>query len=171
MNRIEITAYIAKQTKTRRIDGFVVHCTATKPSVNANVAQIDIWHKNRGFKKQPKSGHTCGYHFVVLKDGSIEGGRYLDEIGAHVAGHNSHTIGICYVGGLDEKGEPKDTRTDEQKEALTWLLKELRKFYPKATIKGHRDYSPDLNHNGIVEQKEWLKACPCFNAITEYKDI
>lgn len=171
MNKEQTRLYIAKQSKKRQINGFIVHCTASKPSVWLDVKDIDKMHAQRGFKKQPKSGRVCGYHFLVRQDGEIQGGRFLDEIGAHVAGYNSHTIGVCYVGGLDENGKPKDTRTPQQKASLVWLLAELRKYYPKATIKGHRDYSPDKNKNGKIEPWEWLKACPCFDAQTEYKTI
>lgn len=109
--------------------------------------------------------------FVILPNGEIEIGRYISEIGAHVSGHNSNSIGICYVGGLNEQGKAEDTRTKEQKEAITWLLKELMKRYPEATIKGHRDFSKDLNGNGIIEPFEWMKECPCFNAIEEYQNL
>lgn len=171
MNRAETTTYIAKQAKARRIDGLVVHCTATKPHVKVDMAFLDRAHKQRGFKEQPFSHHACGYHFVINTNGDVMAGRFLDEVGAHVKGHNLHTLGICYVGGLSANGTPTDTRTQAQRETFVWLLKELRKYYPKATIKGHRDYSPDLNHNGKIEQCEWLKACPCFNAISEYQNI
>ena len=130
-------------------------------------------HRNQaqGFKKQPQSGRICGYHFVVLPDGTIETGRFLSEIGAHVSGQNSRSIGICYVGGLDANGKAADTRTPEQKEALIWLLKHLVVMFPNATIKGHRDYSPDLNGDGIIEPWEYIKECPCFNAAIEYSKI
>lgn len=66
----------------------------------------------------------------------------------------------------------KDTRTAQQKESLIKLLKQLISRYP--TIKriiGHRDTSPDLNGNGIIDPYEYIKGCPCFNAIPEYKDL
>ena len=141
------------------------------PGAKVNVDVIDGWHKERGFKKQPQSGRICGYHFAVLPDGTIETGRFLSEIGAHVSGQNSRSIGICYVGGLDANGKAADTRTPEQKEALIWLLSRLVVMFPDATIKGHRDYSPDLNGDGIIEPWEYIKECPCFNAAIEYSNI
>lgn len=101
MNQTEILKYLEGQKTTRTITDLIVHCTATKPGAKVNVDVIDGWHKERGFKKQPQSGRICGYHFVVLPNGTIETGRYLSEIGAHVSGQNSRSIGICYVGGLD----------------------------------------------------------------------
>lgn len=171
MNQTEILKYLEGQKTTRTITDLIVHCTATKPGVKVNVDVIDGWHKERGFKKQPQSGRICGYHFVILPDGTIETGRYLSEIGAHVSGQNSRSIGICYVGGLDANGKAADTRTPEQKEALIWLLMRLAVMFPDATIKGHRDYSPDLNGDGIIEPWEFMKECPCFDAQKEYINL
>ena len=71
MNQTEILKYLEGQKTTRTITDLIVHCTATKPGVKVNVDVIDGWHKERGFKKQPQSGRICGYHFVVLTDGTI----------------------------------------------------------------------------------------------------
>ena len=133
----------------RQIDGIVIHCTATKPNVDLNVADVRKMHKKQGWS-------DIGYHYLIRLDGRIENGRDVDTIGAHVEGHNAHTIGVCYVGGLDKNGNPYDTRTENQKASLLSLLIDLKKLYPKAVIKGHRDF-PKVN-----------KACPCFNAIQEY---
>lgn len=148
----------------RQITELVLHCSATKEGKNVTVADIDRWHRERGFKK-------IGYHYVIYLDGSIHTGRGLEEVGAHVTGHNATTIGICYVGGLDASGNPKDTRTPEQKAAIVYLLESLREKFPKARICGHRDFSPDKNGNGKIEPNEYIKACPCFDAAAEYKNI
>ena len=89
--------------------------------------------------------------------------RPVERIGAHCKGHNEGSIGICYEGGLDIKGNPKDTRTAEQKKALKYLIMTLKKEFPIKEIAGHRDFSPDLNGNGTVEPEEWIKECPCFD--------
>lgn len=136
----------------RKIDYIVVHCTATKEGKDFKAKDIDRWHKERGWK-------GIGYHYVVDLDGTIEKGRNESEIGSHVAGWNKNSIGICYVGGLDSKGNPKDTRTEAQKEALWRLLTELLCKYPQAIIKGHRDF-PNVK-----------KACPCFDCQKEYFNI
>lgn len=148
----------------RQIDGIVIHCTATKPGQDLTVEDVRRMHKAKGWS-------DIGYHYLVRLDGHIETGRDVDIIGAHVSGHNAHTIGVCYVGGLDATGNPYDTRTYNQKQSMLNLLKMLRAAYPKAIIKGHRDYSPDKNNNGCIEPSEWIKACPCFNAITEYLKV
>lgn len=88
-----------------------------------------------------------------------------------VQGYNSTSINVAYIGGIDSKGKAVDNRTDAQKASLKKLLKELRGRYPKAQILGHRDISPDTNHNGKVDSWERIKECPCFDAMIEYKGI
>ena len=90
------------------------------------------------------------------RDGTIEYGRDINKTGAHVKGHNKGSIGLCYVGGVDSDMNPKDTRTEQQKESLLLLIKTLKKMHPGAEVYGHRDFS--------------TKACPSFDAKTEYKD-
>ncbi len=148
----------------REINHIVFHCSATKEGKFFNADDIDTWHKQKGW-----SG--IGYHYVVLLDGTIEKGRPDSKIGAHVKGHNKDSIGVCYIGGLDENGKPKDTRTDLQKEALRELAKRLKWIYTKADFSGHRDFSPDLNKNGKIEPNEYLKECPCYNPKEEYGTI
>lgn len=148
----------------RRIDYIVIHCSATREGQYFDSTDIDLWHKNRGWK-------GIGYHYVITLDGQREEGRKEEEVGAHVYGHNKNSIGVCYIGGLDKSGKAKDTRTPEQIYALKVLLYELKIKYPDAEIVGHRDLSPDANGDGQVTREEWLKECPSFDAREEYKDI
>lgn len=148
----------------RRINYIAVHCTATREGRHITVADIDRWHKQRGWR-------GIGYHFVIYLDGSIHLGRSLEQVGAHVSGHNKDSIGVVYVGGLDSHGRAKDTRTPAQKEALRSLLDTLHAQFPDASVLGHRDFSPDRNHNGVIEPFEWIKECPCFDVIREYPDL
>jgi N-acetylmuramoyl-L-alanine amidase len=149
----------------RKINLIVVHCSATPEGRDVTAADINKMHIARGFKK-------IGYHYVVRLDGTVETGRKENEIGAHAKGYNANSIGVCYVGGLASDGKtPKDTRTPAQKSALKKLLHTLKQRYPDARIVGHRDLSPDTNHNGKVDKWEWIKACPCFDAIPEYANI
>lgn len=134
----------------RKINLIVVHCTATPSSRRITVADIDSWHKARGFNE-------IGYHFIIHQDGYIDLGRDIEIAGAHVKGFNSHSVGVAYVGGLDENGKPADTRTPQQKQALLRLLRHLKETYPEAVIRSHRDYAN--------------KACPCFDATKEYEDL
>ena len=101
----------------------------------------------------------------------IKSTRPIERIGAHSRGFNKESIGICYEGGLDCKGQPKDTRTEWQKHSLRVLILALLKDYPNCRICGHRDLSPDLNGNGEIEPEEWIKACPCFNAEKDWDKV
>ena len=156
----------------RVINEIIIHCTATPEGKDVTVDQIRAEHiRNRGFS-------DIGYHYVVYRNGHAIEGRDVDKIGAHCTGHNSHSIGIAYVGGVENKPgvpyskqKPKDTRTLAQKAGLLSLLVDLRKLYPDAKIIGHRDTSPDLNGNGTVEPSEFIKAGPCFDAKEEYRKI
>lgn len=148
----------------RRITDIILHCSATQEGQRVTVADIDRWHRASGFKK-------IGYHYVIYADGSIHAGRDISEIGAHVAGHNATSIGICYIGGLDTEGRAKDTRTPEQKASIFYLLQKLREEFPSARIRGHRDFSPDKNRNGKIDPSEYIKECPCFDASEEYKNL
>ena len=131
----------------RTISEIIIHCTATKPLAHINVNDVRRWHQQRGF-------NDIGYHYLVLVDGTVEVGRPLNESGAHCKGHNAHSIGVCYVGGLNDKGKPADTRPPAQREAMRSLLTSLKHRFPDATIHGHRDFA--------------TKACPCFDATAEY---
>lgn len=161
----------------RKIDLIVIHCSATKVSDDYTFERLTKDHKARGFAK-------AGYHFYIRKDGTRFIGRSIEEVGAHVGdlGKNANSIGICYEGGLDEKSTAKktigkDTRTEEQKaEILATILEVMTKLKPlqpntKIKIVGHRDLSPDLDGNGVVEPHEWVKLCPCFDATAEYKHV
>lgn len=144
----------------REINLAVWHCSATKAGEPFTTEDIDRWHRKRGFRK-------IGYHMVVLLDGNVEYGRDIWEAGAHAAGYNHNSIGICYIGGLDSDGNPKDTRTPAQRAVMRELKKYLSYFYPGIKHVGHRDLSVDLNGDGVITPDEWMKACPCFDVKTE----
>ena len=161
-----ITALRAFNPTVRKITGIIIHCSATKEGQDFSAKDINRWHKDRGF-------NGIGYHFVIKLDGTIEIGRQLALRGAHTTGHNKETIGICYIGGLDADGKAKDTRTDEQKEALLWLVEAIRMHLPAGlglSVKGHRDYSPDKNGDGVIDKYERIKECPCFDVIPEFSN-
>ena len=130
----------------------VIHCSAVRPDQTSSAAQIDTWHRQRGFHL------GIGYHYVIRRNGEIEAGRPEYLVGAHCKDHNAHSIGVCYEGGLNARGQPADTRTEAQKKTLLSLLRALKVDYPDALIVGHHDLNP-------------LKACPCFDAAKEYKNL
>lgn len=131
----------------RHINEIIIHCSATPEGRDYTVADIDRWHKARGWR-------GIGYHYVIYRDGSVHAGRPVEQIGAHCTGHNANSIGICYIGGVAADGKtPKDTRTPAQRIALRELVEELMAKYPEATVHGHREFAP--------------KACPSFDVQTE----
>ena len=135
----------------RSITLIVVHCSAVKPDQLSSAAQIDSWHRQRGYH--------LGIGYVIRRNGDIEPGRPEWMVGAHCLNHNKYSIGVCYEGGLDARGQPADTRTDEQKAAMRKLLERLHRDYPKAVIIGHHDLDP-------------MKDCPCIaNVAREYADL
>ncbi len=131
----------------RSIREIIIHCTATPWGRDHTAADIDRWHRERGFQ-------GIGYHYLIRRDGTLECGRPLEKAGAHCHGHNAHSIGIAYVGGLDPQGRPADTRTPRQQGALRTLVAALRMRFPHATVHGHNELNPH-------------KACPCFSVKAE----
>ena len=157
MKRLKILLFTAlsltvsqSHQEMRNISLLIIHCSAVRPGQQSSAKDIDLWHRQRGWR-------MIGYHYVIRRDGTVEKGRTEDTIGAHCAGHNSHSLGICYEGGLDASGKPCDTRTPQQKVALRKLLAQLRKKYPSSVILGHHNLDTG-------------KACPCFS-IAEYADL
>lgn len=148
----------------RKISRIFVHCTA---SYQLTTTEASL---RREFKA--KGWRYPGYHYVVKTDGSII--RMLDEseVANGVAGYNKNSIHVAWIGGIEVQ-HPKgiDNRTAKQKVTLRNLLAQLKHRYPDAQILGHRDISPDRNHNGVVDPWERIKECPCFDAMVEYKDI
>lgn len=171
--------------KSSDIDAIVIHCSATPEGLPVTLEDIDKMHRNKGWK-------MVGYNYVIELDGKIRVGRPLTMDGAHAntAGlsgksYNLHSIGICYVGGVegvknskgqivtkkDSRGKAiaKDTRTTEQKKSLVKLVYELIDKYPNIKeVIGHRDTSPDKNGDGFINRYEWIKDCPCFEVRAEF---
>ena len=133
----------------RKIDLIVIHCSATREDRTFTEQDLEVCHRRRGF-------NGTGYHFYIRKNGAVTQHRKLLEVGAHARGFNRCSIGICYEGGLDEYGNPADTRTPIQKAALLELLYKLYKLFPQALIVGHGELP------GIK------KDCPCFSC-DEYR--
>ena len=135
----------------RVINKIVVHCSATPKGKHFDIDDIRRWHLANGWR-------DVGYHYVILLDGTIEIGRPLEIQGAGVRGHNRDTVHVCYIGGGAKAGEYKDTRTTQQKVSLVYLIGSLKRTF-KCQVVGHRDFP------GVK------KACPCFDAIPEYRNI
>ena len=135
----------------RAIDIIVIHCSATREDRRYVLSQLDRDHRARGF-------HGIGYHFYITMEGLVYLTRSPDVAGAHARGYNYRSLGICYEGGLDRQGQPKDTRTPAQRESLTRLIERLRYLYGKIRVVGHRELNP-------------YKACPCFDVRAEFATL
>ena len=134
-------SYVMGKPASRRIDKIILHCLSTKQGKDYTVDQVRQWHvKDRNFA-------DIGYHYLIRLDGTVEEGRPLDKIGAHCTGQNAHSIGIAYAGGLDSDGNPKDTRTPSQRNAMHSLVDYLKRKY-HATVHCHNEFAN--------------KACPSF---------
>lgn len=170
--------------KASDIDAIVIHCSATREGQDVRASDIDKWHKEKGWK-------MIGYNYVIDLDGTIEVGRPLTMAGAHCntpglsgKAYNYHSIGICYIGGLESTKDSKgrivakkdasgreikaDTRTDAQKVAMHELVYRLMDKYPIVEVLGHRDTYPDKNGDGEITKDEWGKSCPCFEVKDEF---
>ena len=133
----------------REIKYIVIHCTATRQ--NTKIESIErYWREQLGWS-------SPGYQFIIEKDGNVVQLQDVEKIANGVRGYNANSIHISYIGGIDSKGLPKDTRTEEQKDAMYLLVHSLRTAYPDAQIKGHREF-PNV-----------AKACPSFD-VQEIRD-
>jgi len=132
----------------RRVNRVIIHCTATPEGRDVSPQEIKDWHvKGNGWS-------DIGYHYVITLDGEVHDGRNIDRTGAHTKGANKNSIGVVYVGGVDEDMNPLDTRTDAQDTALVNLIQALLEMYPGATVHGHNEFAS--------------KACPSFDVQEAY---
>ena len=128
-----------------------MHCTATSQKTSISAIQ-SYWKNNLGWKMP-------GYHFIIKPDGEAVPVLPIEQVSNGVAGFNSVTINISYIGGVDANNKPVDNRTPAQKVTILKLLSDLKKKFPTAIIQGHRDF-PNVK-----------KACPSFDAKKEYKNV
>lgn len=122
-------------TPNSPVTHIVMHYSATYSDQDIGVAEIDEWHRARGWK-------GCGYHWVIRRDGRVEAGRPEGVIGAHVVKRNRGTIGVCVVGGVERGTGPNvgvDNRTPAQIEAQIRLTRQILSRHPDADVIGHRD--------------------------------
>lgn len=140
----------------RKIDYIVIHCTAT-PQTTKIESIKNYWKNNLKWR-------SVGYHFIIEANGGVTKLSDIANPTNGVAGYNTKSIHISYIGGVDKQGKPVDNRTEAQKVALIETIKKVRnevalkqRTFP--IIQGHTDFP------GVA------KACPCFDAKAEYKDI
>ena len=126
----------------REITRVILHCSATREGQDVSTEAIRSWHLARGWS-------DIGYHYVIELDGRVVKGRCISRMGAGVRGHNRDSVHICYVGGLDRDGNPKNTLTDRQRRSIRRLCRSLTRTLSRdLSLHGHREYA--------------AKACPSF---------
>lgn len=136
---------------SRPINAIIIHCSGSRDGKPVSREALEAMHKARGFR-------TIGYHYVIEPNGDLVTGRPESEVGAHVEGHNARSIGVCMIG--------TERFSVEAWAALRLLVHNLQRRYPQAIVRGHRDYSPDLDGDGKIERNEWTKTCPGFDVAT-----
>lgn len=124
----------------RKIKYLVIHCTDSPDDLDVGFKQINEWHAERGWLSS-KSKVSCGYHYIVRRNGRVERGRLDEENGAHVRGKNSNSIGIVWVG--------RKSPSNEQYKTLLTLINGIRKEY-------NIDIEKVIGHGEI----DHLKTCP-----------
>ena len=144
-------AWPIRLSKMRNINRVILHCSATAEGDDIDADTIRAWHLSRGWS-------DIGYHYVIRLDGTIESGRPINKIGAHARGQNKDSVGICYVGGLDASGHPKNTMTPEQRTSVNRICRALCHVLNKPlALHGHREYS--------------AKACPSFEVSEGFSSL
>ena len=134
----------------RKLKFIVLHCSATNPTQDVGAKEIRQWHKARKWS-------DIGYHYVIRLSGKVELGRALQKVGAHVLGWNENSVGVCYVGGM-ENGKAKDTMNEKQQAAFRSIVKTLRAQYGPLEVYGHNDFTN-------------AKACPSFKVADKFSDL
>lgn len=138
------------------ITHLTVHCTATPEHMDVSAGTVSKW-------DQARFGQVS-YHYLITLDGQLWNTLSEKYRGAHTGGHNTGNLGLSYVGGLDAiTKQPKDTRTPAQKATMAKFIRDRLARNPNLIVQGHRDWSPDLNHDGKITPNEWVKVCPCFD--------
>jgi len=153
-------------------DLIVLHCSASPPSMDIGLKEIRALHVGAkadvfswgAYDIHGKTFSDVGYHIIIRRDGRIEFGRQMGVVGAHVRGFNKISVAICMVGGVNEAGKADNNFTQAQWKSVDHAVHFCHYAYPDAKILGHRDLSPDLDGDGVIEQHEWTKDCPCFDA-------
>lgn len=147
----------------RDIKLLVIHCSATPDGRWTTTADINQWHRDRGFRRapaalvglNPKLG-AIGYHHVIYTNGAVATGRGHAEAGAHAVGHNAPSIGICLVGTARYSFE----QWDSLRRLVQQLCQQYRIAQAPADIKDPRGLRGVIGHREIPGV---AKTCPGFS--------
>ena len=134
----------------------VIHCSATYEGDDIRPETILKWHTS----KSGRGWSRAGYSDLITIDGALHNLHFAEgtnpnedtiessEMTRGVRGINSESKHVCYVGGLDKNGKPKDTLNKNQSNTLATYLKYEILRHPDILIAGHNQFSS--------------KACPSF---------
>ena len=86
---------------------------------DATTEDVDALHRSRG-------GLCCGFHYVVLKNGTVETGRDVEEYGWHPPGRNGDSVAVAFI--VDPEATPTQVQED------SGILQALKVRYPQASI-------------------------------------
>jgi len=142
----------------REIKYIVLHCTAT-PQATSVASILRYWKNKLGWKNP-------GYHFLIEASGQVHTLLPIEQVSNGVAGYNSNSIHISYIGGVNVEGKAYDNRTPEQILQQIRLLIELRYRFPKAVIQGHRDFPRVAKACPSFDTRAWLAAAKLDRLLT-----
>ena len=135
----------------KKTDSIIIHCAATKPSMDIGYKEIRTWHVDQN------GWDDVGYHFIIRRNGQLEKARPEGYSGAHAPSHNSRSIGICLVGGMADDGGPENNFTLEQFLTLKDLVNMIMDKYSDITeVLGHCDVQENKPNCPGFNVKEWL---------------
>ena len=115
----------------------IVDSTNTKPSIDLCVRDIDERDRKEGKLK-------IGNHYLIKRDGTIELGRPVTEIGAHFQELDANSVSILLVGGLNTRGIEAPDYTKDQQKSLFVLLRSLTFIYRDAIVIGRKCVGYDV---------------------------
>ena len=107
-----------------------------------------------------------GYHFYVRKDGSVYRGRPIEMVGAHCKGQNSYSVGICFEGNFEN-----EKMSEAQKKAGKELVAYIKRIYPNAEVKRHKDFDSTACPGKNFPFEEIKKGSSASTKLTSAKDI
>jgi len=136
-------------TPRTKTDTIVIHCAATKPSMDIGYDEIRKWHV------EDNGWDDVGYHYIIKRDGTLQTGRDESMVGSHARQVNGTSLGICLVGGVDDNNDWENNFNDEQFETLKTIVLKLKDKYQIEKIIGHYEVDD-------------VKKCPSFD-VTEWK--
>lgn len=134
----------------------IIHCSDTPNGRHTSAREIDRWHAARHDIAQRDEAAIelsglpfayCGYHGIILLDGTIIRTRLDTEKGSHCRGYNADSLGFVLIG--------RDKYTLAQWESLKWQVNDSLRLWGNLIISGHNEFNQGKTCPGFDVQK-WL---------------